>query len=381
MDQHLVAKRSSRQQLQDNIIDSSHNNNNEVEVLEIISESSGINNNINIEASDSAAIVDITDSPQRPQQVELLVEVNGNELLQQQQQAIPIVPLQHQKPSEARIDEPRQECLVSNRETLQKQAFHIATTDIVVQPADDPDFLELWVDDEFENNLLFADHREPHEKPPPRPRKSPKRSNFRIPLRRRTIKAPSPSNAAVVHRINPNPFAKIDRKKQSSESNSREKAPVKIDAREPSIASVVHRVKPNSHVRDIQEQFERKRSNRQPHSSIEAKRPRMTHSSTPPKVNRSASIKSRPKPTGRGVHDQSSQTTFDCNNCVELLRRLKAAEDEIKTLRNQLADKSCEKCTKRTQGRNIRNRIKQNKLKEFYRAHVNKSYFTTSQTQ
>lgn len=318
VDLHLVAKRSSRQQLQDNEIDSSYNNNNEVDILEIIDESSGINNNINVEASNSAAIVDITDSPQQPQQVELLVEVNSNEpsqqlqqveLLievngnepvqqQQQQQAIPIVPLQHQTPSEARIDEPRQECLVSNRETLQTQAFHIAPTDIVVQPADDPDFLELWVDDEFENNHLFADHREPHEKPPPGPRKSPKRSNFRIPLRRRIIKAPSPSNAAVVHRINPNPFAKSDRKKQSSEFNSREKTPVKINARERSIASVVHRVKPNSHARDIQEQFERKRSNRQPHSSIEAKRP------IPPKINRSASIKSHPKPTGRCVHNQ-----------------------------------------------------------------------------
>lgn len=77
----------------------------------------------------------------------------------------------------------------------------------------------------------------------------------------------------------------------------------------------------------------------------------------------------------------ASQTTFNCDVCTQLESKLKAAEIEIKRLQQQLleqqtsakVDQSCQKCSKRTNQRNIRQRNKQKQYRDFFVAQQNET--------
>lgn len=212
---------------------------------------------------------------------------------------------------------------------------------VVEEQSYDPDFLDLWAS-EFETNSLFPDNRRPHEKPPNEREKTTEVTKFKIPLK--THRATQSTSPAVVHTVKANPFART--KEQIERKN-------------------------------INQAVDTKRSGYlDPEHPLRSRSPNSRHRMNFPPSRWPCYYS---KPSKRWTSDESTQTTFDCNNCLELLRRVKAAEQRIKELQKQLDDKQCNKCNKRTKGRNIRNRIKQTKIKEFFRAHVNKSYYTTSQ--
>lgn len=226
---------------------------------------------------------------------------------------------------------------LTTAEQIRQQIFNANSS------LEDSEFLELWADDDCETNTLFVDQREPHEKPPPSTRIVKK------------IKAP------VTNRVD---------KPTNPPSLKRIVESVNQQYKKPQLKSVVTKVRPKTSsslptgVHD--HQFVRKQNNRTRHSSIEAQRKCVS-----PNQKFKRPKTSHTEFTVTSKQQQSTQTSFDCNNCLELISRLNAAERRVKDLENQLKELngSCTKCTKRTQQRNIRNRVKQQKFKEFFRAY------------
>lgn len=228
------------------------------------------------------------------------------------------------------------------------------------QTNEDSEFLELWADDEFENNNLFADNRETCQKPPPKSQQE-KKSNETV---TRPLKGRDPQSAikSEVHRV----------EKRTTSVNSKS---------------------------NCDEQFIRRPTSCERHSSIRAYKiplrkspqrlvkvvPRVETTTNPSRREENKKRRISPeRPANSARHaakrtcwkrDQETQTASSCNNCKELIVRLTAAEQRIKELEKQLqeANKPCIKCNSRTKQRNIRNRNKQAKYKEFFRANANHS--------
>lgn len=269
---------------------------------------------------------------------------------------------------------------------------------------DEKDFLELWADDDFDNNTLFTDNRLPHEKPPIRsPSKRLLSKKPILPWIRR-VKVPVkiesdtlPSKSIELRRENPPnkiiiekpPVNTITKKGGLPTANAKPSNKTSVfNGITPLIKSVVRKVAVSSQPTKICEsQFVRKSTNRGQHSSIVASTPQngkfipfSSHKHPQKRVAptnhcndfiKSSTYHCQILSNNKLTKVQESQTNFGCNDCDELLIRLADAQNTIRQLTAELVEKGepCTKCSNRTKRTNIRQRNKTKIYREFFRLH------------